>query len=169
MAIRAVLGKRLRMLLAWHKYAIRCRCYKSQMALKACIKRTGQIGLDGLREFPDLHQDAFDMLKLAPGQLNEVQNMLLNKARKKMEAWYELNELMALRVQCSWRCREGRLSLHLAKLARAERIKAEEEEHRRMVKAASCTGCVSWKIGQKDFGRTRAYAQERAASERVPT
>jgi hypothetical protein len=154
MAIRAVLGKRLRMLLAWHKFAVRCRCYKSQVAMNACIQRTGRIGLDGLRNFPDLQQDAFDLLKLPPGQVNEVQNMLLNKARKKMEAWYDLNELMALRVQCSWRCRGGRLSLHLAKIARAERIKAEEEEHRRLVKAARLVQAVyRGRLGKKTLAQ----------------
>jgi hypothetical protein len=142
MMIRAILGKRLRLIEAWRKYAVRCRVYKSQTALNEAVAKCGQIGLDALDDFPDLKQDAFEYLKRAPNEVNEMQDLVLKKATKKILDWYKYNELMALRVQCAYRCKNGRLSLHLAKIARAERIAKEEEEHRKLVKAARLVQAV---------------------------
>ena len=139
---RAILGKRLRLIEAWRKYALRCRVFKSQTALNQAVAKCGQIGMDGLDDFPDLKQDAFDYLKCAPTEINEMQDLVLKKATKKIVDWYDYNELMALRVQCSYRCKNGRLSLHLAKMARADRIAREEEEHRQLVKAARLVQAV---------------------------
>ena len=139
---RAILGKRLRLIEAWRKYALRCRVFKSQTALNQAVAKCGQIGLDALDDFPDLKQDAFDYLKKAPTEINEMQDLVLKKATKKIIDWYNYNELMALRVQCAYRCKNGRLSLHLAKIARTERIAREEEEHRKLVKAARLVQAV---------------------------
>ena len=154
MMIRAIMGKRLRLIDAWRKYALRCRVFKSQTALKNAVAKCGEIGLDGLNDFPDLKQDAFDFLQRAPNQINSVQDMVLKKATKKIVEWYDYNELMALRVQCAYRCKGGRLSLHLAKLARAERIAKEEEEHRLLVKAARLVQAVyRGRLGKKTLAQ----------------
>ena len=142
MCARAILGKRLRLIEAWRRYALRCRVYKSQTALKEAVAKCGQIGLDALDDFPDLKQDAFEYLNRAATEVNEMQDMVLKKVTKKILDWFNTNELMALRVQCAYRCRNGRLSLHLAKLARAERLAKEEEEHRKLVKAARLVQAV---------------------------
>ena len=117
-------------------YALRCRCFRSQEALRAALKRCGEVGLVGLDDFPQLRQDAFELLNAVPADVTAVQEVLLRRATKKIEDRYEICELMALRVQCSWRCRDGRLSLFLARQARAERLRAEEEERRRQEWAA---------------------------------
>ena len=66
---RAILGKRLRLIEAWRKYALRCRVFKSQTALNQAVAKCGQIGLDALDDFPDLKQDAFDYLHQAPTEI----------------------------------------------------------------------------------------------------
>ena len=179
MCIRAIKGKRLRMVLAWKSYAVRCRVYKSQQALLKCVEKTGGpngIGMDGLRDFPELQQDAFELLRKSPADVSEVQDLLLKKARKKIQDWYDLNELMALRVQCSWRCRDGRLSLFLARQARAERLEREAEERRRMIKAARLVQAVyRGRLGKKTLAQIvlnrkkeamqKAYLLERQAKE----
>jgi hypothetical protein len=43
---------------------------------------------------------------------------------------------MALRVQCSYRCRGGRLALHLKRQARKSRLEYEAAERVEMEKAA---------------------------------
>ena len=136
MCARAILGKRLRLIEAWRKYALRCRVYKSQTALNEAVRKCGQIGMDALDDFPDLKQDAFDYVNRPPFEVNEMQDLVMKKVTKKIVAWFDINELMALRVQCAYRCKNGRLSLHLAKLARADRLEREAEEHRKLVKAA---------------------------------
>jgi hypothetical protein len=128
--------------------------FKSQTALKNAVAKCGQIGLDGLGDFPDLKQDAFDFLQREPNQINSVQDMVLKKATKKIVEWYDYNELMALRVQCAYRCKGGRMSLHLAKIARSERIAKEEEEHRLLVKAARLVQAVyRGRLGKKTLAQ----------------
>ncbi len=135
-ALRAIMGKRVRLVKAWHAYAVRCRVYKTQTKLNDAVERCGTFGIAGLDDHPDLKQDAFDLLNRSPGDVSKVENFIMLRALKKIVENFELNERMALRVQCSWRCKQGRLSLFLAKKARAERLREEEEERKRMIKAA---------------------------------
>eukprot|EP00949_MAST-11_sp_MAST-11-sp1_P003793 g3793.t1 len=114
---RALVGKRDLVFIEWKGYALRCRAYKAQQALKLAAKQKGPTCKI------ELSADVKDILKMPPREISALQVLLMVRATARLDQRYALMERMALRVQCSYRCRQGRLSLFLKRRAYEERCR----------------------------------------------
>lgn len=90
-------------------------------------------GLIGLS--PRTTARARDILAKTPPEVEPKEIELLDKVGPKVKEHAALLNRMALRVQCAYRCKQGRFSLMLKKRARAVRLEEEARQRAREDKA----------------------------------
>ena len=73
-----------------------------------------------------------EVIKLTPHDVDREAFETLLYLHKKIENYYQLETQMALRVQCAYRCKNGRYALFILKRAREQRLLEEAEELKRM-------------------------------------
>ena len=129
LALKAILGKRLVVFEAWAGFALRCKVYRYQTKIAAQFKdkRKSNRGLE-----PDEHEMLKKMIRLTPHDVDREDFATLLRLHHKIEDFFELETRMSLRVQCAYRCKNGRYALFILKRAREQRLLEEAEELKKM-------------------------------------
>ncbi len=129
MARRAILGKRLRIFEGWANYTLRCKVYKCQVSIQTKFKDKSK-GSHALS--PEEIIFVREMAKLPPHEITRGEFTQLLSIENTIEETFELETRMALRVQCSYRCRNGRYAMFVLRQAREQRRLEEIEELKKM-------------------------------------
>ena len=129
LALKAILGKRLVVFEAWAGFALRCKVYRYQTKIAAQFKdkRKSNRGLE-----PDEYEMLKKMIRLTPHDVDREDFATLLHLHHKIEDFFELETRMSLRVQCAYRCKNGRYALFILKRAREQRLLEEAEELKKM-------------------------------------